>query len=100
MNRNTLAMQLKRFQFYPFILKASQLFLDRGQCLRLLEDDSLGGGGSRGSGRVRFAKLRLTWRGRSFYASGAPETEHLTGAGLAEVQSLMSDSEFPAKLAE
>ena len=68
--------------------------------LRLLEDDSLGGGGSRGSGRVRFAKLRLTWRGRSFYASGAPETEHLTGAGLAEVQSLMSDSEFPAKLAE
>ena len=68
--------------------------------LRLLEDDSLGGGGSRGSGRVRFAKLRLTWRGRGFYASGAPETEHLTGAGLAEVQSLMSDSEFPAKLAE
>jgi CRISPR-associated protein Csm3 len=68
--------------------------------LRLLEDDSLGGGGSRGSGRVRFAKLRLTWRGRSFYASGAPETEHLAGAGLAEVQSLMSDSEFPAKLAE
>ena len=68
--------------------------------LRLLEDDSLGGGGSRGSGRVRFAKLRLTWRGRSFYASGAPETEQLAGAGLAEVQSLMSDSEFPAKLAE
>jgi CRISPR-associated protein Csm3 len=68
--------------------------------LRLLEDDSLGGGGSRGSGRVRFAKLRLTWRGRSFYAAGAPETEHLAGAGLAEVQTLMSDSEFPAKLAE
>ena len=68
--------------------------------LRLLEDDSLGGGGSRGSGRVRFAKLRLTWRGRGFYASGAPETEQLAGAGLAEVQSLMSDSEFPAKLAE
>lgn len=68
--------------------------------LRLLEDDSLGGGGSRGSGRVRFAKLRLTWRGRGFYASGAPETEHLAGAGLAEVQALMSDSEFPAKLAE
>jgi CRISPR-associated protein Csm3 len=68
--------------------------------LRLLEDDSLGGGGSRGSGRVRFAKLRLTWRGRGFYASGAPEAEQLAGAGLAEVQSLMSDSEFPAKLAE
>ena len=49
--------------------------------LRLLEDDALGGGGSRGSGRVRFANLRLTWRGRGFYASGAPETEHLAGAG-------------------
>ncbi len=27
--------------------------------LRLLEDDALGGGGSRGSGRVRFANLKL-----------------------------------------
>src|SRR5256886_15891875 len=32
--------------------------------LRLLEDDALGGGGSRGSGRVRFASLKLTWRGK------------------------------------
>src|ERR1700693_1049451 len=30
--------------------------------LRLLEDDALGGGGSRGSGRGRFADLKLTWR--------------------------------------
>ena len=33
--------------------------------LRLLEDDALGGGGSRGSGRVRFANLKLTWRGEA-----------------------------------
>src|SRR5947199_7984879 len=32
--------------------------------LRLMEDDSLGGGGSRGNGRVRFSGMRLTWRGR------------------------------------
>src|SRR5712671_2745623 len=32
------------------------------QGLRLLEDDALGGGGSRGSGRVSFDKLKLTWR--------------------------------------
>src|ERR1700693_5985655 len=32
--------------------------------LRLLEDDALGGGGSRGSGRIRFANLKLAWRGR------------------------------------
>src|SRR5260370_289680 len=41
--------------------------------LRLLEDDALGGGGSRGSGRVGFANLKLTWRGRGFYSSGAEE---------------------------
>src|SRR6202789_623 len=43
------------------------------QGLRLLEDDALGGGGSRGSGRVRFDNLKLTWRGEDYYASGAAE---------------------------
>src|SRR5579864_1817715 len=38
------------------------LFLRVVEGLRLLEDDSLGGGGSRGSGRVSFANLRLVWR--------------------------------------
>src|ERR1700735_4693460 len=47
--------------------------------LRLLEDDTLGGGGSRGSGRVSFSKLRLVWRSKNHYASGAPEKE--IGAG-------------------
>jgi len=68
--------------------------------LKLLEDDSLGGGGSRGSGRVGFAKMRLVWRGRGFYASGAPESELLAGADLAALQSLASDPEFASKLAE
>ena len=36
--------------------------------MRLLEDDALGGGGSRGSGRVSFSKLRLVWRGKNHYA--------------------------------
>lgn len=70
------------------------------EALRLLEDDSLGGGGSRGSGRVRFAGLKLTWRGRSFYASGAPEAELLTGADAAALQALLSDPGFAEKLAE
>src|SRR5438477_9765308 len=51
------------------------LFLRVLEGLRLLEDDSLGGGGSRGSGRVSFANLRLVWRGRNYYASGAAEKE-------------------------
>src|SRR3989442_1601122 len=40
------------------------LFLRVLEGLRLLEDDALGGGGSRGSGRVSFSKLPLVWRGR------------------------------------
>jgi CRISPR-associated protein Csm3 len=53
------------------------------QGMRLLEDDALGGGGSRGSGRVRFASLKLVWRGRDYYASGADEKELANSADLA-----------------
>src|SRR5438874_235202 len=41
------------------------LFRQLVQSLRLLEDDALGGGGSRGSGRVRLSNLKLTWRSRA-----------------------------------
>src|SRR5882757_4126901 len=54
--------------------------------LRLLEDDSLGGGGSRGSGRVSFANLRLVWRGKNYYASGAAEKEISAAPTLAAIQ--------------
>ena len=68
--------------------------------LRLLEDDSLGGGGSRGSGRIRFSGLKMTWRGRGFYASGAAEQGIVSGADLGGLQSQVSASEFSAKLTE
>jgi hypothetical protein len=44
--------------------------------------------------------LKLTWRGRSFYASGSAEQELLTGADVASVQSLIHASDFAEKLAE
>src|SRR5258706_10262135 len=66
--------------------------------LRLLEDDALGGGGSRGSGRVRFANLNLTWRNRAFYSSGAAEAELAAGADLGAVQSAVNDGSFAEKL--
>jgi CRISPR-associated protein Csm3 len=66
--------------------------------LRLLEDDALGGGGSRGSGRVSFKNLKLTWRGRSFYSSGTSESELATGADLGALQALANDSAFAEKL--
>src|SRR5208283_4963248 len=68
--------------------------------LRLLEDDSLGGGGSRGNGRVSLSGLKMTWRGRGFYASGAAEQELVAGADLAGVQSMMTGADFAEKLVE
>src|SRR6476469_2717005 len=62
------------------------LFLRVLEGLRLLEDDALGGGGSRGSGRVSFSNLRLVWRGRNYYATGATEKEIRSGATLAAIQ--------------
>jgi CRISPR-associated protein Csm3 len=67
--------------------------------LRLLEDDALGGGGSRGSGRIRFANLKLIWRNRAFYSSGSAETELASAADLTAVQALANDSAFGEKLA-
>jgi CRISPR-associated protein Csm3 len=68
--------------------------------LRLLEDDSLGGGGSRGSGRIAVSGLKATWRGKSFYAVGASEQELLASADVAGLQSLVTESGFADKLAE
>src|SRR3954454_4322847 len=45
--------------------------------LRLLEDDALGGGGSRGNGRVSFSPLTLTWRSKDYYAKGSSESNLL-----------------------
>jgi CRISPR-associated protein Csm3 len=60
--------------------------------LRLLEDDSLGGGGSRGSGRVSFSALRLAWRGKEYYASGAAEKEIAAGAGIGAIQGAVNEA--------
>jgi len=68
------------------------LFAQLVQGLRLLEDDALGGGGSRGSGRVRLSNLKLVWRNREYYASGAAEKELTAGADLAALQKLVTDS--------
>ena len=66
--------------------------------LRLLEDDALGGGGSRGNGRVVFAGLTLTWRGKDYYAKGADQTQLLSGADLRGLQELAAAEDFAGKL--
>jgi len=54
--------------------------------LRMLEDDSLGGGGSRGSGRVRLSNLKLTWRSQGYYARGTAQKDLGAGADLGSLQ--------------
>jgi CRISPR-associated protein Csm3 len=49
------------------------------QALRLIEDAGLGGGRSRGSGRVKFSNLALTWKSKEHYAAGA-ETKSIGAA--------------------
>src|SRR5664280_2405192 len=70
------------------------LFLRVLEGLRLLEDDALGGGGSRGSGRVSFSGLRLVWRNKNYYATGAAEKEISSGATLAAIQAAVNQSAF------
>ncbi len=69
------------------------------QGLRLLEDDALGGGGSRGSGRVAFSGLSLAWRSKDYYATGAAENSLLSGADLAAFQQLAGAEDLAEKLA-
>ena len=69
------------------------------EALRLLEDDALGGGGSRGNGRISFGNLNLTWRSKDYYAKGASEINLLSGVDLAGLQQLVGSEEFAEKLA-
>jgi CRISPR-associated protein Csm3 len=66
--------------------------------LRLLEDDALGGGGSRGSGRVRFSGISAVWRGKAYYASGAPETALASGLDSGGLQALVNGADFGSTL--
>jgi CRISPR-associated protein Csm3 len=83
-----------RFVMDVLCQEDAPLFLRVLEGLRLLEDDTLGGGGSRGSGRVSFANLRLTWRGRDYYATGSAEKEVAAGATLAAIQTAVNESAF------
>lgn len=69
------------------------------QGLRLLEDDALGGGGSRGSGRVRFSGWKVSWRNKAYYAAGEPEQALLDAADSAALQAGVCAADFAAKLA-
>jgi len=69
--------------------------------MQLLEDDYLGGSGSRGSGKVAFKDIRITTRARGSYTT---KTEYATPffadlaaltADLAAVQRWLADAGVP-----
>jgi CRISPR-associated protein Csm3 len=66
--------------------------------LRMMEDDSLGGGGSRGNGRIRLSNIRATWRGKSYYGEGAAETELASGVDSAGLLQLARSDSFSGSL--
>lgn len=41
--------------------------------MKLLEDDYLGGGGTRGSGQIKFEEVKMEWRPTRWYQSGEDE---------------------------
>lgn len=57
--------------------------------LKLLEDDTLGGSGSRGYGKVRFAAVKIEGRSRAFYRGDESAIRQLDGA----------DSTWPQQMA-
>jgi len=67
--------------------------------LRLLEDDALGGGGSRGSGRIALRGLTLLWRSKHYYATGAEEIRLASDVDPLALQQLVSAGDFGEKIA-
>lgn len=68
------------------------------EAMRLLEDDALGGGGSRGSGRIQFGALKLLWRNKDYYVQGSGEVALLEAGELSTLQQLASAEDFSGKL--
>ncbi|MEG3224832.1 MAG: type III-A CRISPR-associated RAMP protein Csm3 [Methanobacteriales archaeon Met13] len=59
------------------------------EALRLLEDNYLGGSGTRGYGKIRFKDIKVTRRGTDYYREGAEEDLMVQGSSLQETLSSM-----------
>ncbi len=59
------------------------------EALRLLEDNYLGGSGTRGYGKIQFQDIKVTRRGADFYREGSEEEIIAAGVSLQDAQSSM-----------
>ncbi len=74
-----------------------ELLHDLFTFLNLVEQSSLGGGGSRGSGQIKFTDWHLCWRAADDYRSGMPGIEiNLPGSSLDEILKKYGQISFPA----
>ncbi|AEH51251.1 type III-A CRISPR-associated RAMP protein Csm3 [Pseudothermotoga thermarum] len=61
------------------------------QAMKLLEDDYLGGHGSRGSGKVRFVNIKLSYRSKEYYEGSKKEEEILQADNLQQLTEKLAD---------
>jgi CRISPR-associated protein Csm3 len=74
-----------------------QLFATLFSSMRLLEQSSLGGGGSRGHGQIKFSKLTVAWRPLTYYLQGELEQSvSLPGKTPAELVERFKQISWPA----
>ena len=63
--------------FNIFVKEDSNFLKHVFQAMALLEDDSLGGQGSRGYGKIKFQIENVAWRPTKYYATGQGEIPHI-----------------------
>lgn len=63
--------------------------------MSMLEHSSLGGGGSRGSGQVKFKNIQITWRSVQDYVTGNPGKEIHQGETVDEILKNFSAIQWP-----
>lgn len=66
--------------FNIFVKDDSNFLKHVFQAMALLEDDSLGGQGSRGYGKIRFQIENVAWRPTKYYATGQGEISHINAS--------------------